>query len=122
MRQQFYPLVKKKAFGKGWKFIGKIFDAHMSHKIKHFYEFGEFRLDAETPSLWREGELVHIFPKALEVLVLLVSKHGDIVSREELLKTVWRDAFVEESNITYTVSRLRKTLDENGKAETAAAV
>jgi len=86
----------------------------MSHKIKHFYEFGEFRLDAETPSLWRDGELVRIFPKALEVLVLLV-KHGDIVSREELLETVWRDAFVEESNITYTVSLLRKTLDENGK-------
>jgi DNA-binding winged helix-turn-helix (wHTH) protein/TolB-like protein/Tfp pilus assembly protein PilF len=86
-----------------------------SHKIKHFYEFGEFRLDAETPSLWRDGELVRIFPKALEILVLLVSRRGDIVSREELLETVWRDAFVEESNITYTVSLLRKTLDENGK-------
>ncbi|HEX8247196.1 MAG TPA: winged helix-turn-helix domain-containing protein [Pyrinomonadaceae bacterium] len=87
----------------------------MSHKIKHFYEFGDFRLDAETPSLWRDGELVRIFPKALEVLVLLVGRQGDVVSREELLETVWRDAFVEESNITYTVSLLRKTLDENGK-------
>ncbi|HEX8367234.1 MAG TPA: tetratricopeptide repeat protein [Pyrinomonadaceae bacterium] len=86
-----------------------------SHKIKHFYEFGEFRLDAETPSLWRDGELVQIFPKALKVLVLLVVKQGDVVSREELMETVWRDAFVEESNITYTVSLLRKTLDENGK-------
>jgi DNA-binding winged helix-turn-helix (wHTH) protein/tetratricopeptide (TPR) repeat protein len=87
----------------------------MSHKIKHFYEFDEFRLDAETPSLWRDGKLVQIFPKALEILVLLVSRRGDVVSREELLQTVWRDAFVEESNITYTVSLLRKTLNENGK-------
>lgn len=87
----------------------------MSHEIKHFYEFGEFRLDAETPSLWRDGKLVQIFPKALEVLVLLVGRRGAVVSREELLETVWRDAFVEESNITYTVSLLRKTLDENGK-------
>lgn len=87
----------------------------MSHEIKHFYEFGEFRLDAGTPSLWRDGKLVQIFPKALEILVLLVGRRGAIVSREELLETVWHDAFVEESNITYTVSLLRKTLDDNGK-------
>jgi DNA-binding winged helix-turn-helix (wHTH) protein/TolB-like protein/Flp pilus assembly protein TadD len=87
----------------------------MSHEIRHFYEFGEFRLDAATPSLWRDGKLVQIFPKALEILVLLVRQSGAVVSREELLEKVWRDAFVEESNITYTVSLLRKTLDANGK-------
>jgi DNA-binding winged helix-turn-helix (wHTH) protein/tetratricopeptide (TPR) repeat protein len=87
----------------------------MSRKIKHFYEFGEFRLDAETPSLWRDGRLVQIFPKALEVLVMLVEKRDAVVSREELLEKIWQDAFVEESNITYTVSLLRKTLNENGK-------
>jgi len=87
----------------------------MSGKIKHFYEFEEFRLDAETPGLWRDGQPVQIFPKALEILVLLVGKHGAIVSREELLETIWHDAFVEESNITYTVSLLRKTLDEHDK-------
>ena len=82
----------------------------MPDKIKHFYEFDEFRLDAENRSLWRGGELVQIFPKALEILVLLVEKKGAVVSREELLETVWGDCFVEESNITYTVSLLRKTL------------
>jgi DNA-binding winged helix-turn-helix (wHTH) protein/Flp pilus assembly protein TadD len=82
----------------------------MSEKIRHFFEFDEFRLDAETPSLWRGGELVPIPPKALEILVLLVRKQGAIVSREELLETVWRDCYVEESNITYTVSLLRKSL------------
>lgn len=87
----------------------------MSNTAKHFYEFDEFLLDAETPSLWRDGKLVQIFPKALEILVLLVSRNGAIVSRDELLKTVWHDCFVEESNITYTVSLLRKTLDEHDK-------
>lgn len=87
----------------------------MSEKIKHFYEFDEFRLDAETPGLWRDGELVPIFPKALDILVLLVDKRGAVVSREELMETVWRDCFVEESNITYTVSLLRKTLDSSDK-------
>ena len=87
----------------------------MSTKIKRFYEFGEFRLDADTPSLWRDGNPVQIFPKALDILVLLVGKHGAIVSREELLDAVWRDTHVEENNITYTVSLLRKTLDERDK-------
>lgn len=87
----------------------------MSDNVKRFYEFDEFRLDPETPSLWRGGALVPINPKALEILVLLIGKHGFVVSREELLETVWRDTFVEENNITYTVSLLRKTLDENYK-------
>jgi DNA-binding winged helix-turn-helix (wHTH) protein/TolB-like protein/Flp pilus assembly protein TadD len=84
-------------------------------KIKHFYEFGEFRLDAENHSLWRGGELVHISPKALHILILLVEEKGAVVSREELMKTVWRDCFVEESNITYTISLLRKTLSNGDK-------
>lgn len=86
----------------------------MSDDVKHFYEFGEFRLDAENPSLWRGGKLVPIFPKALDILVLLVRGRGEIITREELLETVWRDTFVEESNITYTVSQLRKALGGNG--------
>lgn len=88
----------------------------MSDNMKRFYEFEGFRLDAETPSLWRDGELVPIFPKALDILVLLVEKRGAVVSREELLETIWQDTFVEESNVTYTVSLLRKTLDENDKS------
>lgn len=87
----------------------------MSDKIKQFYEFDGFHLDTETPGLWRDGKLVQIFPKALQILVLLVDKRGEIVSRDELLETVWKDTFVEEANITYTVSLLRKTLDEDDK-------
>ena len=90
----------------------------MSDNVKHFYEFDEFRLDAENHSLWRGGELVQIFPKALEILVLLVGKHGEIVSREELLENVWQDTFVEEANITYTVSQLRKTLGQKKYIQT----
>lgn len=87
----------------------------MSENIKHFYKFDAFTLDAETPNLLRHGKPVQIFPKALEILVLLVARRGAVVSREELLETVWRDTFVEESNITYTISLLRKTLDEGDK-------
>ena len=80
----------------------------MSDKIKYFYEFEEFRLNPDDPSLWRGSELVSISPKALEMLVLLVRKKGEIVSRDELIETVWKDTFVEEGNINYTISLLRK--------------
>lgn len=82
----------------------------MPDKIKVFYDFENFRLDTENPSLWRDGRVVSISPKALELLIVLVERRGEIVSREELLESVWKDTFVEEGNINYTVSLLRKTL------------
>ncbi len=83
----------------------------MSPKIKHFYEFEDFRLDAANPGLWRGDELISISPKALETLLLLVANKGEIVSREDLIETVWKDTFVEEGNINYTISLLRKTFE-----------
>ena len=90
----------------------------MSNKHKHLYEFENFRLDAETPCLWRDDELVSIPPKALDVLVLLVEKQGGIVSREELLEKVWHETFVEEANINYTISLLRKSLGDKKLVQT----
>ena len=83
----------------------------MPNKIRYFYEFDDFRLDAGSPSLWRGEELVAISPKALEILILLVQKKGEIVSRDELIETVWKDTFVEEGNINYTISLLRKIFE-----------
>lgn len=88
----------------------------MSGKNGQFFEFEHFRLNTENPGLWRGDELVALSPKALEILILLIEKHGDIVSREELLETVWRETFVEEANINYTISLLRKTLDSKNKS------
>ena len=87
----------------------------MSEKNGHRYEFGDFRLESEPPSLWRDESLVPLPPKALEMLLVLVRRRDLIVSREELLNTVWRDTFVEDGNINYTVSLLRKTLDADDK-------
>lgn len=79
---------------------------------KRFVEFGEFRLDPEAGNLWRNGVPVDAPPKAIETLVLLATNPGEIVSREKLLETVWKDTFVEEGNINYTISLLRKALGE----------
>lgn len=90
----------------------------MSNELKEFYEFEDFRLDTGNPGLWRGDELISIPPKALETLILLVKKNGEIVSRNELLETVWRETFVEESNINYTISLIRKALGEKDLIQT----
>ena len=82
----------------------------MVERTKHSYEFEGYRLDAQPLGLWREGELVAVPPKILEMLILLVEKKGEIVTTDELLDTVWKDTNVEEGNIKYTVSLLRKAL------------
>lgn len=95
-----------------------LFARKMSDKIKHLYEFEDFRLDAGQPSLWRDNKLVSVPPKALQILVLLVEKQGEIVSREELLEKVWHKTFVEEANINYTISLLRKSLGDKKFVQT----
>lgn len=90
----------------------------MSDKPQYFYEFEDFRLRPHDPSLWRGDELVSISPKALVILILLVQKKGEIVSREELIETVWKDTFVEEGNINYTISLLRKIFENKDLIKT----
>ena len=75
-------------------------------------EFGPFRLDAAKRVLWRDGRVVPLPPKALDVLVALVEQRGDVVTKDELLKRVWPDTFVEEANLSVNVSALRKALGD----------
>jgi DNA-binding winged helix-turn-helix (wHTH) protein/tetratricopeptide (TPR) repeat protein len=74
------------------------------------YSFGPYRLDPRKRVLWRGDELVKLPPKALDILLALVEQHGDVVSKEELLRRVWPDTFVEEANLSVNVSALRKAL------------
>ena len=83
----------------------------------NLYEFGEFRLDARESVLARGEELIILPPKVFETLALLVKKQGGIVSKTEMLDTIWADSFVEESNLTQNIYTLRKVLgkDAGGK-------
>jgi TolB-like protein/DNA-binding winged helix-turn-helix (wHTH) protein/Flp pilus assembly protein TadD len=76
------------------------------------YTFGEFRLDSRSRVLFRSGELVALYPKAIDVLMFLVEKHGNVATKEELLERVWTGTFVEESTLTRSVSVLRKALGD----------
>ena len=84
----------------------------MSLETKSF-EFGEFRLDSREKVLLRDGEPVAITPKAFLLLHTLVKNHGHIVEKEQLMKVVWADSFVEDGNLTFTINLLRKVLGDH---------
>lgn len=82
----------------------------MPHNL--IYEFGPYRLDTGKRVLTRVGETIPLTPKATDVLILLVVNAGELVEKEELLRHVWPDTFVEEANLTQNIFRLRKALDD----------
>jgi Tol biopolymer transport system component/DNA-binding winged helix-turn-helix (wHTH) protein len=84
----------------------------MSLQTKHIYEFGLFRLDAAEHLLLRAGETVPLTPKAFDLLLTLVERHGRLLEKDELLKLVWPDTVVEEANLATNISLLRKALGE----------
>jgi DNA-binding winged helix-turn-helix (wHTH) protein/tetratricopeptide (TPR) repeat protein/TolB-like protein len=75
-----------------------------------FYRFGEFELKVRARTLAYQGNAVPLESKTFEVLLCLVAHSGRVITKEELLKTIWPDSFVEESNLTQHVFRLRKAL------------
>jgi len=83
----------------------------------HLYEFGDFRLDAAERCLLRAGEPVALTPKAFDTLLLLVSRSGHIVEKDELLREVWPDAFVEEATVAQNIFTLRKALGQSGEGQ-----
>ena len=63
----------------------------------------------------RDGNPVPLPPKAFDLLVVLVERAGRLVTKDELLKDVWPGTFVEEANLPYTVSMLRKALGDDAE-------
>ncbi len=84
----------------------------MVQPANRFYEFGTFRIDAAKRLLLRGHEAVPITPKCFDILLVLVTSSGEVVSKDELMKRVWPDSFVEDNNLTYNISVLRKALGE----------
>lgn len=89
----------------------------MKRSEKHFYEFGSFRLDPVERLLLRDGQHVPLTPKAFETLLILVENGGQVIDKDELIRKVWPDTFVEEVNLAKNVSNLRKVLGGEQSAQ-----
>ena len=75
----------------------------MRSQLRNMYEFGEFRLDAAECVLLRRGVPVPLTLKAFETLFVLVSRNGLLVEKDELLKEVWPNTFVEEATLAQNI-------------------
>ncbi|TNG02237.1 MAG: hypothetical protein EP297_01275, partial [Gammaproteobacteria bacterium] len=80
------------------------------------YRVGEWTIDPKRGLAHRQGENVHLEPKAIELLNLLASRPGEVVSRTELLDVIWPDVIVGDDVITNTVAKLRRSLQDNPKS------
>jgi serine/threonine-protein kinase len=79
------------------------------------FEFGPFRLEARERRLLKNGKPVALTPKAFETLLVLVRYRGHLVSKDDLLKAVWPNAFVEESSLARNISVLRRALQDTAR-------
>src|SRR5215468_327999 len=80
--------------------------------------FGRFRLDLGQRKLAREGKPVQLGSRALDILCVLASAKGEVVSKDELMTRVWPDIVVEENNIQVHISALRRALDDGKGGQT----
>ena len=77
------------------------------------YRFDEFLVDPKTWKLSRDGREVHLEPVVLKLLIYLIENRERLVTRHELMDTVWGDTVISESALTKAVARLRKALGDD---------
>jgi predicted ATPase/DNA-binding winged helix-turn-helix (wHTH) protein len=75
--------------------------------------FGGFRLSPSTRALTRDGTPVHLGARALDILIALIGRAGEVVSKAELFAIVWPNLFIEESNLRVHIASLRKALGDS---------
>jgi DNA-binding winged helix-turn-helix (wHTH) protein len=96
------------ALGDAWMSLQ--LDSAVGERLK----FGEFELTPVARALWRRGEQVRLGSRALDILIALASRPGQILSKDDLTKLVWRGAFVDETALRVGISAVRKALGNDG--------
>jgi Tol biopolymer transport system component/DNA-binding winged helix-turn-helix (wHTH) protein len=86
----------------------------MSNASSGLYTFGSYRLDAASRVLTRSGTVVTLAPKTFDLLILMAESGGRLLSKRELMEALWNGTFVEEANLSFQMSSLRKALGEEG--------
>src|SRR6185295_14220642 len=84
-------------------------------EIGQVVSFGLYRLDVGAERIWRGSQVVKLTPKALAVLRLLLTRAGQVVTKEELFQTVWPDTVVSDDALTFCIQELRQALRDNVK-------
>ena len=85
----------------------------MSSQENQLYEFGPYVMDARSRILLKDGTTVRLTPKAFDTLFVLVQHASQVVEKEQLLREVWPDIFVEEGILSHNIHGLRKALGDD---------
>ena len=86
----------------------------MALTARQLYRFGPYRLDATDRLLYKDDQPVALPPKVMDTLLLLVTSNGRVLGKEDMIKQLWPDTFVEEGTLTQYISLLRKALGDGG--------
>src|SRR5687767_3207058 len=89
----------------------------VSNSDSKAYLFEGYRLDVQRRMLYRGEREVVLPPKAIETLIALIELKGEIVSKRDLMKIIWADTIVEESNLDHYLHVLRKTLGQKNDGQ-----
>src|SRR5260370_26305847 len=90
-------------------------DSAVGERLK----FGEFELAPVARTLWHRGEEIRLGSRALDILIALASRPGQILSKDDLTQLVWRGAFIDETALRVGISAVRKALGNGGGRDTA---
>src|SRR5678810_623730 len=82
----------------------------MMNRPGRFYLFDGFRVDATERLLFKENREVALTPKVFDTLLVLLENSSHVLTKQELMRKVWPDSFVEENNLAQNISILRKAL------------
>jgi eukaryotic-like serine/threonine-protein kinase len=86
-----------------------------NQRAEELYEFGPFRVDPARETLLKAGVAVALTPKTFQILLVLVRHGQEIVTKDDLMKSVWPDTFVEEANLSRNIFMLRKAMGETAQ-------
>lgn len=78
--------------------------------------FGPFRLFAKSRLLEKDGAPIHLGGRALDILIFLAERAGEVVDKRELIKRVWADVTVDEGSLRFHITTLRKALGDAGES------
>ena len=78
------------------------------------YEFGKFVVDPQERVLLSDGNRTHLTDKVFDTLLLFIRHNGQLLTKDEMMSSIWEESFVEEGNLAKNISRLRKILNTDG--------
>src|SRR5438445_508644 len=84
----------------------------MGLQLSPSLKFGPYRLDRDQRLLFRGSEIIPLAPRLYDTLLALVESGGRVIDKDDLLRRIWQDAYVEEGSLTRNVSTLRRVLGE----------